>query len=1037
MKRLIISMVALLMAAEGALAQGLLERYNVTNLDVQTGLPHNHVNDIFADSRGFVWISCYGGGAVRYDGYTYMRLMPQNRGKEQGAGGKTEGVVSTACKGFAEDRYQRLWTVYDEGVVVTDMTTMGRTVPRMGKGDISRQLAKESVRVYCDTKGAMWHVARDSIFRYTFNDDGSVLHVSAAAYRGNTPDINIRDIDQNGTVWMSVADGLFRVCEIGGHLEYREIAPVLRQLRGLYVTDLLRRGNDIWISTNLGLYVYDPYNATLHSYRHTADPRSLSHDYATALALTSDGRLLVGTLRGLCMLDDQTGTFHCWDSSTPGSPMASDFVHRLLVYGHQLWIATETAGIIKLSPKPLMLRNYVNDPSDPRSLSPHPVNAMRVESDGTLWVGTVEGGLNRKGQGEFATPHSALQRRSKGQEIRGQEGFEHWTTHNSGLTHNSVSVLEGDGRGRLWIGTWGGGVNTIANNQYPIANNRETITNNREAITIRPLAMPDSMVAQTNYIGALAYDRRHDALWIGSNDGVFLYDLKTGRLEDPFDGNRAIRGCIGSLIDREGQLWMGCLSGVIVVDLTAGDGRRFRVRHLRHKLNHPESPVVDKITCFCETKDGTLWLGSNGYGLYKRGKGQGARSKSQETFEVLTTDDGLANNSVKGIVEDAQGRLWITTNNGLSVYSPDTHTFTNYGERDGLLGQQFYWNSAVKGPDGAIYVGSTAGLTEIRGENSEADYPVHLTFTQLLVDNQEVTSADAGVLDADISQARCISLHESNKSFAISFSTLTYEGDVQGHYSYRMKGFDDQWTTLTPGEHSARYTGLPPGTYTFEVAYTANGPDLRHTISIDIVVKPYFWKSWWFVIIVTLAVAALLLWQLRQRIEKLRRQEAEKLMVPIRKAMDEADDPEQLQARIQNILDTHEHLKKSYRRSVEADKQESLQVKTFMERATATMEQNYMNSTFGISEFAEAMGMSRSLLAKRLNVETGQSTGQFIRNYRLTVAKKLLLENMANRNITEIAYKVGFNDPKYFTRCFTHRYGKSPSTYVEEDASVD
>ena len=63
MKKLIISMFVLLTAAEGALAQGLLERYNVTNLDVQTGLPHNHVNGIFADSRGFIWISSYGGGS--------------------------------------------------------------------------------------------------------------------------------------------------------------------------------------------------------------------------------------------------------------------------------------------------------------------------------------------------------------------------------------------------------------------------------------------------------------------------------------------------------------------------------------------------------------------------------------------------------------------------------------------------------------------------------------------------------------------------------------------------------------------------------------------------------------------------------------------------------------------------------------------------------------------------------------------------------------------------------------------------------------
>jgi AraC-like DNA-binding protein len=83
------------------------------------------------------------------------------------------------------------------------------------------------------------------------------------------------------------------------------------------------------------------------------------------------------------------------------------------------------------------------------------------------------------------------------------------------------------------------------------------------------------------------------------------------------------------------------------------------------------------------------------------------------------------------------------------------------------------------------------------------------------------------------------------------------------------------------------------------------------------------------------------------------------------------------------------------------------------------------------------MGMSRSLVSKRLNAETGQSTSQFMRNYRLSIARKLLLENWAKRNITEIAYKVGFDDPKYFTRCFTRKYGCSPSSYVEEDMTVD
>ncbi len=976
----------------------LLERYNVTSLDLSSGLPHNNVNDIFVDSRGFVWVSSYGGGAVRYDGYSFLapRLTPRS------------GSISNSCKGFAEDRHQRLWIAYDEGVLVLDMRTMDRITPAYRDGDISRWLMRESVKVYCDSKGGLWHVARDSIFRYTFDADGRVSHISRCRYLGNTPDIHLRDIDQNGTVWVNVDGGLYRLCDVGGRLERREIAPAMQQFRGLYVTDMLKRDNDVWISTNQGLYAYNLYNSTLRSYRHTSDAHSLSHDYATSLAVTTDGRLLVGTLRGLCAFRDQTGDFLCWNSSTPGCPMPSDFVHCLLTYGHQLWIGTETAGIIKLSPKSLLLRNYVARQGDASSLSPGPVNAMYVEPDGTLWVGTVEGGLNRR------LPDGR---------------FEHWTTHNSRLSHNSVSVLEPDSHGNLWIGTWGGGVNVLYNNREPINNNREPINNNREPIKIVPLSLSADMAGLTNYIGSLAYDRWHDVLWIGSNDGVFLYDLQTGRLEDPIAGNRDIRGCIGAHIDHDGHLWMGSLTGVCVIDLRSGRGAdgKFKSRRLRQKLDQPQSPVVDKITCFYETKDGTLWIGSSGYGLYRRVVDE----QGQEHFEALTTDDGLANNAVKGIVEDGQGRLWITTNNGLSIFDPHARTFINYSEREGLVCQRFYWNSAQRGPDGAIYLGSIEGLTEVRGENRDAMHDVHLTFTKLLVDNQEVTATNGSVLDADISQASCIRLHESNKSFTISFSTLTYEGSVQGQYSYRLKGFEDDWTLLKPGEHSVRYTSLKPGTYTFEVMYAEDDGNHSQTISIDVMVTPYFWKSWWFIVLVVLLMAAVAVWFFRRRVETLRRQEAEKLLLPIRKVLDDSDDPEQLLSRIETILDSHQQLKKSFHRTVEADKQETKDKnRTLVERATEVLEQHYMNSEFGVTEFAEALGMSRSLLSKRLNADTGLSTGQFIRNYRLSVARKLLLENMANRNITEIAYKVGFNDPKYFTRCFTRQYGLSPSSYT-------
>jgi len=997
----------LLMAAGRAAAQTeLTNRYDVDCLNLATGLPHNNVNQIFADSYGFVWISTYGGGAVRYDGYSFMRPDVAS----------LSHVASNSCKGFAEDRHHRLWIAFDESTVVIDMRTMARTVPRVKskagqlQSDISRQLSRPSVRVYCDTKGGLWQIARDSIYRYQFDADGYVSHISSYRYLGNTPDVNVSDIDHNGTLWLNIDNGLYRLADVGGRLVRHDIAPAMTQFQGHYVTDMLKRDHVVWISTNLGLYAYDLTTSQLRSYRHTSDVNSLSHDYATSLINSPDGHLLVGTLRGVNLLDERYGTFSRWNSATPDNPLPSDFVHCMMARDGQLWIGTETAGIVKLSPKPLILRNYANERGNARSLAPHPVNAMYVEPDGTLWAGTVEGGLNRR------LPDGT---------------FEHWTTQNSALSHNSVSVLEADSDGQLWIGTWGGGLNVVTHQGARVELNRITLE-------------PNDLAAQTNYIGALAYDKRHNALWIGSNDGIFLYHLATGRLTEPFEGNREQRGCIGAQIDRDGHLWIGCLTGVCVIDLNSvaspdGEGR-YAYRLLRNKLDDPTSPVIDKISCFCETHDGTLWLGSNGYGIYRREVKETGDKKghASEVFYGLTTDDGLANNAVKGMVEDEQGRLWITTNNGLSVYDPHTSSFVNYGERDGLLSQQYYWNSAVKGTDGAIFLGSVAGLTEIRGENTEAVYPVHLTFTRLIVDNQVMTAENSDCIDADITQATCIRLHESNKSFSLDFSALTYAGEVQGHYSYRLRGFEDEWTLLKPGEHSVRYTSLKPGSYTFEVAYTAEAvADESHVIAIQVDVAPYFWKSWWFRLLLLVALMGAVVWLYRQRLEAWRKQEAEKLLIPIRRVLDDAEDAEQLQSRIQSILDNHEQLKKSYRRSLEADKQEALLThKTFMERATEVMERNYMNSEFGIAEFSESMGMSRSLVSKRLNAETGQSTGQFIRNYRLSIAKKLILENIANRNITEIAYKVGFNDPKYFTRCFTRQYGSSPSTYLEGDEPV-
>ena len=575
--RHIVLCLLLLLFSVGTSATMLTERYNVSYLDLKNGLPHNNVSSIFVDSSGFLWVGTYGGGLVRYDGYGMMSPVMW--------------LKSNSCKSIAEDRFKRLWVAFDEGTNIIDLRTMSGVFPETLDKHLQQLLSESSTKTYCDAMGRLWLVTYSTVNMLTFDEKGHVAKICSYAYHGNTPDVSIRDVEGNGRPWIGVDGGLFRLVEKNGKLVREEISPQFRVLNGLYITDMMKRDNYIWITTNHGLFRYDPYQQQMTVYR-------LSHDFLSSLALTSDNRLLVGSLSGVNVYDDATDGFSVWNTAS-NPPLKSDFVHCLLVDKGLIWVGTESGGIAKLVPRQLLLQNYVHTASS-ASLSPNPVNAMYVEPDGTLWVGTVEGGLNR---------------------MEGEKGFRHFTKENSALSHNSVSALVADGKGRLWTGTWGGGLNVV----------------DLASQTVYKVEMPVEAARLTNYIGALAYDAINDALWIGSNDGVFLYDLQTKQLQEPFDECQLIRGCIGSIIDNDGKLWIGCMQGVCVIDLKSRKNGKFSFRGLRYRLDIPESRIYDKISSFCLAKDGTLWLGSNGYGLYRRREGEKERS-SQETFEVLTQE---------------------------------------------------------------------------------------------------------------------------------------------------------------------------------------------------------------------------------------------------------------------------------------------------------------------------------------------------------------------------------------------------------------
>ena len=985
MTRYILSLIAALFITLSSFAQGSLpSRFNVSYLNMAAGMPNNFADDIFQDSYGFVWISTHGGGLVRYDGFNYMNFN---------LGSSGISLRSNSCRNVYEDHFKRLWIAFEEGPQVLDLKTMQPVIPPCENKKVEAQLNKAlknlCTRMYCDAKGNLWMVSFNLLTRISFNEKGEVNRVLSISYPYKAPDLGLCDVYRNGTVVMCNNGVVSEFSVQNNRLAAKNISSMFLPLDYRYAGAVISYHGKIWLGTNRGLY-----NSAKQEFHALGTVHSLQHEVVTSLAITEDDKLLVGTLCGVDIIDDKTGTIEHWNCSSV-NPLSSNFVNSLLAKDGQIWVGTETGGITKLAPRQLQLEFFKHDAANPASLSPNAVNAMYAAPDGTLWVGTVEGGLN------------AL--------APGSRNFTHYTMANSGLPHNSVSTLAADNRGNLWIGTWGTGI-AVMNLQQPGR--------------IIPLVVDAKHQPFLNFAGVLVYDPINDGMWLGTNDGLFFYDLKRQQLIEPFRGCLNVRGCIGSLITRDGKLLMGCVQGMVEINLKSripGKGD-FAVKYHQYKLDDPKSGVIDKILSFCLAKDGKIWLGSNGYGLYCYNY-----NKEGKTYvKSFTTNNGLANNTVKGIVEDNQGMLWIATDNGLSIFNPKTETFSNYSRKDGLLSSQFYFNGAIRDTKGKIYLGTDEGLMAVTGVNHAVHNAARLRFTELLVDNQPVF-AGSDYLDDDISIAKRLCIHESDKSFTIFFSALNYGNDSQGVYLYRMKGYENDWVQLQPGQHSVRYSTLPAGSYQFEVKYIPSfDSDKEQVISMKVVVTPYFWKSWWFVSLMVIAFIAFLLYIYTSRLEKMREREVEELYRPIEAALKDSDEPGKLQSRIQMILENQKRYQDSQKKSIEADrKQVAEKERPFMDIVMEVMEKNYDNSEFGVQELADEMRMNRSVLSKMLNAEAGQPTAQFIRNYRLDIAKKMITENVANRNITEIAYRVGFNDPKYFTRCFTKQYGESPSAFKE------
>lgn len=145
-----------------------------------------------------------------------------------------------------------------------------------------------------------------------------------------------------------------------------------------------------------------------------------------------------------------------------------------------------------------------------------------------------------------------------------------------------------------------------------------------------------------------------------------------------------------------------------------------------------------------------------------------------------------------------------------------------------------------------------------------------------------------------------------------------------------------------------------------------------------------------------------------------------------------------LEARIGNLIATRNNLRKTFRNSIDIEPQDisitSLD-EQFIQKTLDLVEKNMANTNYTVEELSRELGLSRTLLYKKLLSLTGRPPHAFIRSLRLKRAAQLLEKSQLN--VSEVAFKVGFNDPKYFRKHFKNEFGVLPSQYFEKSRNKD
>jgi signal transduction histidine kinase/ligand-binding sensor domain-containing protein len=823
-------------------------QFRIEYFEIPDGVNSPLAYSIVQDSLGFLWIH-YTGGLARFDGYGYKiyRYSPSDSVKSPGK--LLDGQMFL-------DRSRNVWTrnnqVYDPGRLLV-LSRYDRAIDGFLKYQVD--LDSSRVRDICFDKSSpiVWlgtfYPGRGL---YSYNTGTKEVNHYLISYSDLLPKLDFGDrmeprnaisgiIDLNSHLLLATFEGLWQFDKATKQFSRPVCNPKdSSTLYNLPVLDMIEKPQyfpgQIWLTVNRGLTTLDKNMEVVNRYDFPegflTQEKEADFDLIdfTGIDVDKEGVVWMATDNdGLFRYNPADNNFsHLWDSPAGMPRLQSNSLTGVIVdKGQNIWTTSRDQWASKLRNQDV-------------HITQHSIKNLRFaipyEAGERSYLIVDRSESVRRGDNELLIAHL---NQFKTDSLRFQQ------IRTAGPINGLVNYLHAGNR-YLWMGTWDDGVFALPMNV------KDRIV--ADGPIIRFQHDPENPNTISSNATRGMWEDPSGNLWLGTQGQGLNKISPPVRYGKPGSVTRYVHSDTDSTsIGSNVILWEFCPEDETSFWVRTGAGvDLFRNNRFEHFFRDEFAYTIRKNSA------GTVFISAFGgereQGLYEGDKdGSDYRFSNKPTFTQGT-----------GFLEDSLGRMWFTGSGAkLICYDPKEKYSIEFSERDGL-GHSL---QSFKMSNGILVLTEASRISLVDPYslrvNKDDVYPV---LTQLMVNNKVPNvqahndQSDEFTINRDISILDVLTLDYQHNNFSIEFSALEMTATEKNLYRHRLEDYDPGWIETNHKNRTATYTNLPSGTYTFRViASNYHGIWSDNERTLEVIILPPPWRTWWAYSGYLLAVVSLLL----------------------------------------------------------------------------------------------------------------------------------------------------------------------------------